>query len=63
MVRLRIMIDELSNRAVESELISLLATCRKARLYNANLARQLHDLVGVLKDELDRRQDGPCANQ
>ena len=63
MVRLRIMIDELSKRADESDLISLLATSRKARLYNANLARELRDVVGALRKELDQRQDGPFVNQ
>ena len=63
MERLRIMIDELSNRADESDLLSLLATSRQARLYNANLARELRDVVGALKKELRRCQDPPIANQ
>jgi hypothetical protein len=63
MERLQIMIDELSKRAEESDLLSLLATRRRARLYNADLARKLRDVVGALKKELDRRQDRPLANQ
>lgn len=49
------MIDELSRRAGESDLISLLATSRNARLYNADLARQLRDVIQALKSELDLR--------
>jgi hypothetical protein len=63
MERLQIMIDELSKRAEESDLLSLLATSRRARLYNADLARELRDVVGALRKELDRRQDRPFANQ
>jgi hypothetical protein len=49
MMRIQIMIDELSMRAEERDLISLLATRRNARLYNAYLARALRDVVGALK--------------
>ena len=55
MERLQIMIDKLSQTADDAALISLLATSRQARLYNADLARELRDVVGVLQNELDRR--------
>ena len=65
MMRIRIMIDELSRRAEEKDLISLLATSRSARLYNADLARELRDVVGVLRKELEgqpsRAPPDPCA--
>jgi hypothetical protein len=53
-MRLQIMIDELSKRADESDMIALLASSRRARLYNADLARELSDVVGALKEELAR---------
>jgi hypothetical protein len=53
---LQIMIDELSRRASESDLIALLATSRHARLYNTALARELRDVVTSLQNELDRRR-------
>jgi hypothetical protein len=56
MHRLQMMIDELSRRANESDLIALLATSRHARLYNAELARELRDVVASLQNELDRRR-------
>jgi len=56
MLRLQMMIDELSQRANESDLIALLATSRHARLYNAELARELRDVVVSLQSELDRRR-------
>ena len=70
MMRLQMMIDELSNRADESDLVALLATSRQTRLYNAHLARELHDVVAALRKELDsasgigivlvnRNSDGP----
>jgi hypothetical protein len=62
MMRLKIIIDELSERADQSDLIGLLATSRQARLYNADLARELRDVVRALKCELDRRQDTSSAN-
>jgi hypothetical protein len=55
MTHLQNMIDELSKRADDSDLIALLATSRQARLYNAYLARELRGVVGALKMELDRR--------
>lgn len=60
MERLQIMIDKLSQTADDAALISLLATSRQARLYNADLARELRDVVGVLQNELDRR-DGTAV--
>jgi hypothetical protein len=48
------MIDELSNRAEDNDLIALLATSRQARLHNAHLALELRDVVRALKMELDR---------
>jgi hypothetical protein len=56
MHHLQMMIDELSRRAAESDLIALLATSRQARLYNAELARELRDVVVSLQNELDRRR-------
>ena len=56
MHQLQMMIDELSRRAAESDLIALLATSRQARLYNAELARELRDVVVSLQNELDRRR-------
>ena len=59
MMRIQIMIDELSSRAEERDLISLLATSRSARLYNADLARELRDVVGVLRRELEAQMHNP----
>ncbi len=56
MIGLQHMIDQLNMRAVESDLIALLATCRRARLYNADMARELHQVVAILQKELDRRR-------
>jgi hypothetical protein len=56
MLRLQNMIDELTTRADDSDLIALLATSRKARLENVALARELRDVVGALKRELHYRQ-------
>ena len=58
-MRLRLVIEELSKRADESELVALLATSRPARLYNADLARELRDVVGALTRELDRSRRSP----
>lgn len=54
MIRLQDMIDELSVRADDNDLIALLATSRQARIYNAHLARELRDVVRLLKIEVDR---------
>jgi hypothetical protein len=56
MRRLQEMIEELSKRADDSDLIALLATSRRGRLYNAALARELRDVVEALRRELDQRQ-------
>ena len=56
MRRLQDMIEELSKRADDSDLIALLATSRRGRLRNAALARELRDVVEDLKRELDRRR-------
>ena len=65
MMRIQIMIDELSSRAEERDLISLLATSRGARLYNADLARELRDVVDILRRELEghvaHSRAEPCA--
>ncbi len=50
------MIEELSNRADDSDLIALLATSHQGRLYNAALARELRDVVEQLRRELNQRQ-------
>ena len=55
MIGIQRMIDQLSMRAAESDLIALLATSRQARRYNADMARQLYEVVAVLQQELDRR--------
>jgi hypothetical protein len=56
MSQLQDMIDELSKRADDNDLLALLATSRQTRLYNAHLARELRDVVCALKIELDRCQ-------
>jgi hypothetical protein len=56
MRRLQEMIEELSKRADDNDLIALLATSSQGRLYNAALARELRDVVNILRRELDRRQ-------
>ena len=38
------MIDELNHRAHESDVMALLAAADRARLYNADLARELRDM-------------------
>jgi hypothetical protein len=53
---LRNVIDKLSERADDNDLIALLATSRQAQLYNAQLARELRDVVRALNRELDRCQ-------
>jgi hypothetical protein len=49
-------IDVLSRRADDSELISLLASSRRERLDNVELTRELRDVVGVLKCKLHQRE-------
>ncbi len=63
MERLQVMIDKLSKSADDADLISLLATSREARLYNADLARQLRDVVGALQNEFDRRDGRAFAER
>jgi hypothetical protein len=63
MERLQVMIDKLSKSADDADLISLHATSREARLYNADLARQLRDVVGALQNELDRRDGRAFAER
>ena len=55
MTRLQEMIERLSGRADDSDLLALLATSREGRLHNAALARELRDVVGALKRELLQR--------
>ena len=55
-MHLQIMIDELSKRADECDLVILLATNSPARRYNSDLARELRDVVAALREltkELD----------
>jgi hypothetical protein len=59
MGRLEIVIDGLRKSASEADSISLRATSREARLYNADLARELRNVIAALKNELDLREDGP----
>jgi hypothetical protein len=56
MTRLQEMIERLSGRADDSDLLALLATSREGRLYNAALAREIRDVIGALKRELYQRQ-------
>jgi len=56
MMHLQEMIERLSRRADDSDLLALLATSREGRLYNAALARELRDVIGALKRELHQRQ-------
>jgi len=63
MGRLENAIDELRKSANEADLTSLLATSREARLYNADLARELRNVIAALKSELDRREDRPRTGQ
>jgi hypothetical protein len=57
MMHLQIMIDELTKRADECDLVILLATSSQARRYNADLARELRDVVAALKRDLTRQLD------
>jgi hypothetical protein len=63
MMRLQNLIDELSKRADDSELVSRLATNQHTRVYNAELARELRDVVGTLKTEIDHRQPSALHEQ
>jgi hypothetical protein len=65
MTRLQEMIERLSGRADDSDLLALLATSREGRLYNAALARELRDVIGGLKRELHQRQtiDSAAVNR
>jgi hypothetical protein len=56
MKRLQSVINELSARADDRDLIALLTTTREARLYNADLARELRYVVESLKEELERKR-------
>jgi hypothetical protein len=57
LMRLQIIIDEVSKRAEESDLVTLLATSSQARLYNTDLARELRGVVAALRGELTRELD------
>ena len=57
MMRLQTIIDEVSKRAEDSDLVTLLATSSQARLYNTDLARELRGVVAVLKRELSKELD------
>jgi len=57
MMRLQIIIDEVSKRADDSDLVTLLATSSQARLYNTDLARELRGVVAALKRELTKELD------
>jgi hypothetical protein len=64
MWHLQEMIEELSERATDSDLIALLATSRDARTYNVVLARELRDVVQALRLELKRQSSVlPRANE
>jgi hypothetical protein len=49
-------IEDLSKRAIDSDLLALLAASRERRLYNAGLASELRQLVKALEREMDLRQ-------
>jgi hypothetical protein len=49
------LIEDLNERAVDSDLLALLAASRERRLYNAALAATLRELVETLKREMDLR--------
>ena len=57
LMRLQIIIDEVSKRAEDSDLVTLLATRSQARLYNTDLARELREVVAALKGELTKELD------
>jgi hypothetical protein len=52
MKHLQEMIEELSNRADDSDLIALLATNPQRQLHHATLAQELRDVAEVLKSDL-----------
>jgi hypothetical protein len=62
MGRLETVIGQLSESANQADLSSLFATSHEARLYNADLARELRDIITALKNELDRREGRPVAD-
>jgi hypothetical protein len=62
MGRLETVIDQLNESANRAASTSLLATSHEARLYNADLARELRDIISALKNELDRREGGVVAD-
>ena len=55
-MRLQEMIERLSGRADDSDLLAVLATSREGRLYNVALARELRDVIEALKCKLHQRQ-------
>jgi len=61
MTHLQEMIEELSGCADDSDLLALLATSREGRLHNAALARELRDVIGALKRELQQGQTAVSA--
>jgi hypothetical protein len=56
MGRLEVVIYQLSESANRAALSSLFAASVEARLYYAELARELRDIIATLKNELDRRE-------
>ncbi|MGJ4944497.1 hypothetical protein [Bradyrhizobium sp. STM 3843] len=56
MTKLEDIIDQLSTRADDCDLLALLAATDHARRYNAELARELRDVVLALRRELGQRQ-------
>jgi hypothetical protein len=56
MTTLQKLIEGLSERAADSDLLALLATSREGRLHNATLAQELRGVVEALRHELDQRQ-------
>ena len=57
LMRLQIIIDEVSKRAEDSDLVTLLATSSQTRLYNTDLAREQRGVVAALKGELTKELD------
>jgi hypothetical protein len=61
---LQMLIEQLTERAEQSDLIGLLAADRHTRLYNADLARELRVVVNTLRKEFDKADEvrARCVN-
>jgi hypothetical protein len=54
---LQVLIEQLTERADQSDLIGLLAADRQTQLYNADLARELRVVVDTLRKEFDKANE------